>query len=144
MSSESYRAYEILIKFKEKTPLPRCFLLNCNLYMVVHVANSAVAKQQGICHMMIRCPHCGRDGRMADEPAIVRQVLRCRKCQGRFTTHTHHPAGGAPNLEAPFGKVGSSRMVSERGRFSSGPALIASFDDDDLPPMVADPNDFEL
>ncbi len=78
---------------------------------------------------------------MADEPAIVRQVLRCRKCQGRFTTHTHHPAGGAPNLEAPFGKVASSRMVSERGRFSSGPALIASLDDDDLPPMVAGPND---
>jgi hypothetical protein len=79
---------------------------------------------------------------MADEPAIVRQVLRCRKCHGRFTTHTHHPAGGAPNLEAPYGKVASSRMTSELGRFSSGPALIASFDDDDdLPPMVAGPND---
>jgi hypothetical protein len=49
--------------------------------------------QEGLSIMMIRCPHCGMDGRLPEELAALGRVLRCRKCSGRFTTHTQGPAG---------------------------------------------------
>jgi hypothetical protein len=92
--------------------------------------------------MTIRCPRCGRDGRLPGKLASPTQILRCRKCQGRFTAHTLQPVGVVPNLERPFGTVPSSEMAGALDRYSSSAALLASLDDeDDLPPTLADLGD---
>jgi hypothetical protein len=84
--------------------------------------------------MTIRCPHCGRDGRLPDGVGSHRQFLRCRKCRGRFRSEAQFPADVAPNLEPPFGTHPSSQLADDLRRFQSGAALLASLDDNDLDP----------
>jgi hypothetical protein len=85
--------------------------------------------------MTIRCPHCGRDGRLPDGLSSPRQFLRCRKCGGRFTAPAPFPAEVAPSLEAPpHGTLASAQLDDELARFGSAAAFLAGLDNNDLDP----------
>jgi hypothetical protein len=96
--------------------------------------------------MTIRCPHCGRDGRLPSGLASQRQFLRCRKCQGRFTTLAHNPTSQGTDDGDSFGSISTARIEGELARFPLEPSFLASFDDDeldddDLPSTLTDPAD---
>jgi zinc-ribbon domain len=85
--------------------------------------------------MTIRCPHCGRDGRLPDKLAAQRQILRCRKCRGRFRSEAQLGAPVVPHLEP-------SEMTGELAQFPATAALLASLDDEnDLPATLTDLGD---
>jgi hypothetical protein len=98
--------------------------------------------------MTIRCPHCGRDGRLPDQLASSMQTLRCRKCGGRFATRAQFPVDVAPNFEpAPFGTLPSAQLADGLSRFESSAEFLADLHNDDDPPSTLtdlDDSNYEL
>jgi hypothetical protein len=98
--------------------------------------------------MTIRCPHCGRDGRLPDQLSSSMQSLRCRKCGGRFATRAQFPVDVAPNFEpAPFGTLPTAQLADGLSRFESNAEFVADPHNDDDPPSTLtdlDDSNYEL
>jgi hypothetical protein len=88
--------------------------------------------------MILRCPSCGREGKVPDRWGDTSHRLRCRPCGARFSTG---PALGSHDLHAtgPVGFGASGSQVLERLNVSAEEFFAGS--EHEMPAFSASPYD---